>query len=106
MGIIKGVLKEELENSKRMKIDYEKALKAHPGGSIVKKEVKGHAYYYLAIREGEKVKFIYKGKKLSKRFVDKLEKSKKSRKKYKENIKKLKKQIKYLEKVLRGKEDV
>ena len=41
MGVIKSVLKEELENSLRMKEEYEKALKANPGGCIVRKEVKG-----------------------------------------------------------------
>ena len=106
MGVIKGVLKEELENSKRMKKGYEKALKKHPGGSIVKKVIKNRVYYYLAIREGKKVKFIYQGKKLSKDFLAELEKSKRLRKKYKENIKKLNQQIKFLEKALHGKEDV
>jgi hypothetical protein len=34
MGVIKSVLKEELENSLRMKEEYEKALKANPGGLL------------------------------------------------------------------------
>jgi rRNA maturation protein Rpf1 len=106
MGVIKGVLKEELENSRRMKIEYEKAVKAHPGGCIVIKEIKGRPYCYLAVREGKKVRFIYKGKKLSKEFMSELKRSKKLRVKYKENLKKLKRQIKFLEKALHGKEDV
>lgn len=32
MGGVKGVLKEELQNSIRMKKEYEKAIKAYPGG--------------------------------------------------------------------------
>lgn len=106
MGVIKGVLREELENSIKMKKDYEKALKAYPGGCFVQKQLRGHKYYYLAVRDGRKVKFIYKGKKLSKEDIAKLKHSKGLRKKYKELIKKLNKQIKYLKKVLRGKEDV
>lgn len=106
MGIIKGVLKEELENSIRMKKDYEKALKAYPGGCFVQKQISGHKYYYLAVRNGRKVKFIYKGKKLSKDDIAKLEQSKQRRKKYKQLILKLNRQIKYLRKALRGKEDV
>jgi len=106
MGVIKGVLKEELENSIRMKKDYEKALKLHPGGCFVQKKVRGHKYYYLVIRDGRKVKFIYKGKQLSKEDIAKLKDSKRLRKKYKELIQKLNRQIKYLRKTLRGKEDV
>jgi len=106
MGVIKGVLKEELQNSIRMKKDYEKALKSYPGGCFVLKEIKGHKYYYLAVRNGKKVKFIYKGKKLSEDDIDKLKRSKQLRGKYKKLLQKLNRQIKYLRKVLRGKEDV
>lgn len=106
MGVIKGVLKEELENSIRMKKDYKKALRSYPGGCFVQKRIRGHRYYYLAIREGKKVRFIYKGKRLSKEDLARLEKSKQMRKKYKNLIRKLDRQIKYLRKALRGKEDV
>ena len=106
MGVIKGVLKEELENSIRMKKDYENALRLHPGGCFVQKKIRGYKYYYLVVREGRKVKFIYKGKKLSKDEIAKLEDSRRLRKKYKKLIQKLNRQIKYLRKSLRGKEDV
>lgn len=106
MGVIKSVLKEELENSIRMKKNYEKALKSHPGGCFVQKEIRGNKYYYLAIRDGKKVRFIYKGKKISKDEIAELEKSKRLRNKYKKLLQKLDRQIKYLRKSLRGKEDV
>ena len=61
-GVLKGVLAEELENSLRMKKEYEAALQKLPKGCLVIKKIKGHEYCYLAIRKGEKVKFIYKGK--------------------------------------------
>ena len=106
MGIIKGVLKEELDNSIRLKKEYEKVLKKHPGGSLIKKSIKGRRYYYWAFRDGKKVKFIYKGKDVSKEAIAELEKSKELRVKYKKLIKQLNNRIKYLRKALRGKEDV
>jgi len=86
MGIIKGVLREELENSIKLKKDYEEALVKYPGGSLIKKSIKGHKYYYLAYREGRKVRFIYQGKKLSEDFIAAFKKSKRLRAKYKELI--------------------
>jgi len=106
MGLIKGVLKEELENSVRLKKAYEEELKKRPGGSLVLKSIKGHKYYYVAYRDGGRVKFIYKGKKLSKEFLAEFEKSKKIREKHKEMVRKLKGRIKYLRKALHGKENV
>ena len=62
MNVIKSVLKEELANSLAMKKDYERELAKLPKGSLVKKKIKGHEYYYLQVREKGKVRFIYKGK--------------------------------------------
>ena len=106
MGLIKGVLKEELQNSLRLKEGYERELKARPGGTIIKKLIRGHVYYYVAFRDGGKVRFIYKGKELSREFRDEFEKSKRLRIKYKGHIRQLNARIKYLKKALHGKEDV
>lgn len=106
MGLIKGVLREELGNSLRLKDSYNKELKKRPGGSIVEKRIKGHKYYYLAFRDGGKVRFIYKGKTLSKEFLVEFEKSRRLRKKYKELVRQLNARIKYLKKALHGKENV
>lgn len=106
MGLIKGVLKEELENSIRLKKSYEKEIKERPGGSIVIKQIRGNKYYYVAFRVGGKVRFIYKGKELSRAFLDEFEKSKRLRNKYKDLVRQLNKRIKYLRKALRGKENV
>ncbi len=105
MGIIKDLLKEELDNSLRLRIDYKEELRKRPGGSIVVKEIKGRNYYYLAYRDAKKVKFIYKGKKISKADIRNLKESKNLRVKYKKLIQKLDKRIKYLKKALHGKED-
>ena len=106
MGLIKGVLKEELENSIRLKDGYRKALEKYPGGSIIKKRIRRHYYYYLAFRKGRKVKFVYKGKSLSREFMAEFKKSKHMREKYKILVQSLNRRIKYLKKVLHGKEDV
>jgi len=105
MGIIKGVLKEELDNSIRMKKDYERELSKLPKGSLVKKRIKGHEYYYLITREGGKVKFIYKGK-VSEEEVKRYREAKKYRAKYRKLLSQVKKQIKFLRSTLRGKESV
>jgi len=106
VGVIKSVLREELENAIKMKKGYEEMLKKHSGGSFIQKTIRGNKYYYLAYREGRRVKFIYKGKTLSKKDKDELKKSKSMRKNYKDNIRKLNVRIRYLRRVLRGKEDV
>ena len=62
---IKGVLKEELENSIRMKRKYEEELKKLPVGSLIKKKIKGYEYYYIVLRENGTIKFVYKGKRVS-----------------------------------------
>ena len=62
MNVIKSVLKEELTNSLAMEKNYEKELAKLPKGSLIKKIVKGHEYYYLEVREKGRVRFIYKGR--------------------------------------------
>ena len=105
MGIIKGVLREELENSLQMKKDYERELTKLPKGSLIKKNIKGHEYYYLLLREKGKVKFIYKGK-VSEEEVKKHEEAKEYRAKYRKLLSQVKKQIRFLRSTLRGKESV
>jgi hypothetical protein len=105
MGVIKGVLKEELDNSLRMKNDYERELAKLPKGSLTKKTIKGHEYYYLQLREEGKVKFIYKGK-VSEQEVKKYQEAKKNRANYRKLLSQVKKQIRFLRSTLRGKESV
>jgi hypothetical protein len=105
MGVIKGVLKEELDNSLRLKKGYEKELANLPKGSLVKKQRKGHDYYYLLLREKGKVKFIYKGK-VSAEEINKYKKIKEYRAKYRKLLSQVKKQIRFLRSALRGKESV
>lgn len=104
-GVIKGALVEELENSLRMKKEYEKALRKLPEGCIAVKKIRGHEYCYLVKRVGEKVKYIYKGK-LSKEEKKKYDEAKILRVKYRKLLSQVKKQIKFLRGALRGKEAI
>jgi hypothetical protein len=105
MGVIKGVLKEELENSLRMKKEYERALNELPKGCIAEKKIRGHSYFYLAHRSGKKVKYIYKGK-LSEAEKNKYQEAKVLRAKYRKLLSQVKKQVKFLKGTLRGKESI
>jgi len=105
MGVIKGVLREELANSVRMQGDYERELKKLPKGSLVKKCIKGREYYYLIMREDGKVKFVYKGK-VSGDEVKRYAGIKELRARYRNLLSKVKKQVKFLRSSLRGKESV
>ena len=51
MKVIKGVLKEDLNKSLRMKKDYQRELAKLPKGSLVKKKIRGKEYYYLVLRK-------------------------------------------------------
>lgn len=106
MGVIKGVLKEELGNSLQMKKSYERELAKLPQGSLIKKKIKGHEYYYLLLRENGKVKFVYKGKQVPVGDIKKYKEAKEYRAKYRKSLSQVKKQIKYLRSALRGKEAV
>jgi len=105
MGVIKGVLKEELENSLRMKKEYERALNELPKGCFVEKKIRGHSYCYLAQRAGKKVKYIYKGK-ISEAERNKYQEAKVLRAKYRKLLSQVKKQVKFLKGTLRGKESI
>ena len=104
--VIKSVLREELRNSLRMKARYERELAKLPRGSLVKRNIKGHEYYYLVFREGGKVRSVYKGKAVPEREQQKYEEAKKLRAKYRQAVSQLRKQIRFLERALRGREDV
>ena len=102
---IKDVLREELQNSLQMKANYEQALAGIPKGSLVRRVLKGHPYYYLVFRDNGQVRSVYKGK-LSKEEVQRLNKAKQQRAQYRRQLSEVNKQIRYLRKVLRGKEEV
>jgi hypothetical protein len=104
-GVIKGALSEELRNSLRMRKEYESALKNLPQGCLVAKNIRGREYYYLALRAGKKVKYIYKGK-VSAKEKEQYREAKILRAKYRNLLSRVKKQIKFLRSSLRGKEAI
>jgi len=104
-GVIKGVLAEELENSLRMKKEYEEALRRLPQGCLARRKIRGHEYFYLVKRVDNKVKYIYKGK-IPEEEIKKYEEAKVMRAKYRNLLSQVKKQIRFLRGSLRGKEAV
>jgi hypothetical protein len=102
---IKAVLREELENSERMKMRYEEELASLPKGSLVRRIIKGNEYYYLVYREDGKVRSEYKGKSSPEdiaRYAD----AKQKRAQYRKQLSKVKKQIRFLKGALRGNEAI
>lgn len=104
-GVIKGVLAEELENSLRMKKEYEEALRRLLQGCLAKRKIRGHEYFYLVKRIDKKVKYIYKGK-VTEEEIKEYEKAKVMRAKYRKLLSQVKKQIRFLRGSLRGKEAI
>lgn len=104
-GVIKGVLAEELENSLRMRKEYELALGKLPKGCLAVKKIRGHEYCYLVKRIDKKVKYIYKGK-ISEEEKKKYAEAKVLRAKYRKLLSQVKKQIRFLRSSLRGKEAI
>ncbi len=103
---IKGVLREELASSIRMKARFDAELAELPRGSLVRRRIKGHAYYYLVSREGGKVRSVYKGKVVPAAELRRYQQAKERRAKVRRALSQLKKQIRYLKGALRGKEEV
>lgn len=104
-GPIKSVLAEELQNSLRMKKGYEKALRALPVGSLARRVIRGHEYYYLARKRAGKVYFRYRGK-ISEEEKRRYAQAKQDRARYRHLLARVKKQIKFLRGALRGKEPI
>jgi len=105
MKIIKSMLKEELKNSLAMKQGYERELAKLPHGSLVKKIIKGHVYYYLQKRENGKIRYEYKGK-LSREELKSYRQIKQYKTKYRRLLSEVKRQIRFLQGSLRAKKSV
>ena len=101
MGVIKGVLKEELENSRDMLKSYQREI-AKIKGCLIRKKI-GKRYYYYLKRQGKKVKFIYKGP-ISEEVKKAYAEQRKMLNKYKRLLLQVKNQIKFIRRALRGKE--
>ena len=102
---IKSVLREELDNSLHMQERYEQELSKLPRGSLVKRRIKGHEYYYLVYREDGKVRSVYRGKP-DPAEIARYRAARDQRGKYRKLLSKVKRQVRFLRGVLRGKEPV
>ncbi len=98
---IKDMLNEELQNSIQIRKDYERALENIPKGSLVRKIIGGHEYFYLACRNGSKVQFNYLGK-LDKASIDKYDQARIYRARYRKKLSEVDQQIKFIKKALNG----
>lgn len=104
MRLLKGILEEELHNSKRMKKSYEHELAKLPKGSLVSKKIHSKNYFYLVFRDKNgKVRTLYKGA-VSPEEKKMFEEAKKLRAKYRSLRSELRKEIQLLERVLRARE--
>ena len=104
MGVLKGVLKEELENSRDMLKRYKEEI-VKIKCCLIRKKLGRRYYYYLVKREGKKVKFIYKGP-VSEEIEKAYSEQRKMLNKYKKLLSRVKNQIKFIKRALRGKEAV
>ncbi len=102
---IKDMLNEELQNSLQIKNDYEQAIRDLPRGALVRKQIGGRPYFYLAHREGKRVVFDYLGA-LSDEEIQEHEVAKQSRARYRQRLSEVNKQIRFLQKVIREKQPV
>ena len=62
MKVLKGILKDSLVYYERLERDLVLRLGKLPKGSIKRRQIKGHTYYYLQHREGSKVLQQYLGR--------------------------------------------
>ena len=102
MRVIRSVLKEELANSLRMRREYERALKQLPKGVLIRKQIRGHGYYYLLKRESGRVRFEYLGRRISLEMDHRYKEAKQLRAKYRKLLAQVKRQVSFLERALRG----
>jgi hypothetical protein len=104
MGVIKGVLKEELVNSLDLVNRYQEEI-AKVKGCLIRKKIGKRYYYYLAKRQGKKIKFIYKGP-ISEEIRKAYSQQRKMLGKYKKLLRKSKRQVTFIKRALRGKEAI
>ena len=106
MKMLKGVLEEELANSKRRISAFMKALKELPKGSLHEKEINNRKYFYRVYWDPKAKKNVFEllSEKPSEKAIDSYEKAKAKRASYKNQIRILKLQVQFLERALHARE--
>lgn len=97
--MLQVVLKEEYKRLKQLVNKYTKNLNKLPKGSISSKKRNNSHYFYLAYRQGKKVKFIYVGKEDSEALEEIKEKVER-RKEILNKLRQVKTELKELKKVI------
>lgn len=97
---IKEVLQDELASSLRMEKNYAQRLEQLPKGNLIKKRIKGREYWYLQVRDGQKVRFDYV-KNPSAMMIARYAKAKESRRKYRGLLAQVRRQVKQIQKMLK-----
>lgn len=99
---IRELLQEELENSLRMEQSYLKALGALPVGSLVRRRIKGHEYFYLVYREQGRVRSVYRGRPPAEE-LKRYRSARDQRRRYRGLLAQCRQQIVFLRRMLRAK---
>jgi len=100
MKILNDILQEEKQRLLESDKIYRSKIQQLPRGSLVKKNIKGHEYYYLNYRLYKKQVFKYIGRLSEKEVKDLLTKIE-ERRKYEKIIRQVKKDIKEIEKKIK-----
>jgi len=100
MKILNDILQEEKERLLELEKIYKLKIQQLPKGSLIKKNIKGHNYYYLNYRLYKKQVFKYIGK-LSEKEVNDLVTRIKERRKFEKFLRQVKKDIKEIEKKIK-----
>lgn len=100
MKILNDILQEEKERLLELKRIYQSKIQHFPKGSLIKKNIKGHEYYYLNYRLYKKQIFKYIGKLSGEEVKDLLTKIE-ERRKFEKYLRQVKKDIKAIEKKIR-----
>lgn len=102
MEIFDGIVEEELNRLKSLKRQYEHVLSGCIKGCLIRKNIRGHIYYYLNYRDNKKKVFKYLGK-LSEDEVSDIKKKIEKRRNIKKLYIQVKRNIRRLEKISNGK---
>jgi len=62
MKVLKSILKDSLAYYQRLERDLNRRLAKLPSGSVKRRRIRGHVYYYLQRRNGGKVVHQYLGR--------------------------------------------
>ena len=100
MKILNDILQEEKERLLELEKIYKSKIQQLPKGSLIKKNIKGHNYYYLNYRSYKKQVFKYIGRLSEKEVKDLLTKIE-ERRKFEKFLRQVKKDIKEIEKKIK-----